>query len=248
LSVGLLAYLLSLTIVRPLGRLSAAAAQVAAGNLDADVPVVSRDELGYLSRVFNDMVAQIRQSRDELEELSITDGLTRLYNRSHMMQTLSSETARCLRNGETFAVLMIDIDYFKAYNDTYGHLAGDEVLERTGTILREATREMDYAARYGGEEFLILLPETDLPSSVAVAERIRERFSQERFSTEAETRISISVGVAEFPKHGNSPESIIASADAALYEAKRLGRDRIVQVSPIVAVPDESDGEGRATA
>ncbi|MCH7824526.1 MAG: diguanylate cyclase [Acidobacteria bacterium] len=239
LTVGLLAYLFSLIIVRPLGRLNAAAAEVASGNLNVEVPVVSHDELGYLTRIFNDMVTQIRQSRDKLEKLSITDGLTGLFNRSHMMETLKAEVARCKRGETSFAVLMLDIDNFKDYNDAFGHLAGDEVLNKMGVILRESSREMDYVARYGGEEFLVLLPDSTLDGCVEVAERIRERLGQERYSTGPETRVSISIGAAEFPRHGDSAEAIIKAADAALYEAKRAGRDRVVEASPDNVVPDD---------
>ncbi len=249
LTVGLLAYLFSLIIVRPLGRLDAAAAEVASGNLDVEVPVVSRDELGYLTRIFNDMVTQIRQSRDELEKLSITDGLTGLHNRSHMMDTLKAETARSKRNEASFAVLMLDIDHFKNYNDTFGHLAGDEVLNKMGVILRESSREMDYVARYGGEEFLVLLPDATAESSVEVAERIRERLSQETYSTGSENRVSISIGAAEYPRHGGTAEAIIEAADAALYEAKRAGRDRVVEASPTETAPaDELPLESAAGA
>ena len=244
LGVGLLAYLLSLTIVRPLSRLTSAAAEVASGNLAVDLPVVSHDELGYLTRVFNDMVTQIRQGREELEKLSITDSLTGLFNRHTMIETLTAEAARCHRNNATFTVLMLDIDHFKDYNDAFGHLAGDEVLTKMGVIVRQSIREMDYAARYGGEEFLIMLPETDLEGAREVAERIRERLAQESFAGDRKSGISLSIGAAEFPQHGLSPEEIIASADAALYEAKRAGRDRLVQAAPVInAASTELPGE-----
>jgi len=243
LGVGLLAYLLSLTIVRPLGRLTGAAEEVAAGELDVDVPVVSRDELGYLTRVFNDMVLQIRRARQELEKLSITDKLTGLFNRSNMIATLNTEAARCLRKNTVFTVLMLDVDHFKNFNDTYGHLAGDEVLAKVGLILSDSTRDMDYVARYGGEEFLIMLPETTLEMSHEVAERVRGRLALEIFG--GERGISLSIGAAEFPQHGDEPKAVIAAADEALYEAKRAGRDRIVHARVVVdATPVEvSSGE-----
>jgi diguanylate cyclase (GGDEF)-like protein len=120
---------------------------------------------------------------------------------------------------------MADVDHFKRYNDAFGHLAGDEVLMRVATILGEVTREVDCAARYGGEEFVVVLSETPLRGGVGVCERVRERLAAELFEGD---RITLSIGVAEFPVHGESAEALIASADAALYEAKAEGRDRVV--------------------
>jgi diguanylate cyclase (GGDEF)-like protein len=120
---------------------------------------------------------------------------------------------------------MADLDHFKRYNDTHGHLAGDDILARVAKVLRESTREVDHAARYGGEEFLVMMPETALSDGFQVAERIRARIEAE-FSNGRP--VTVSVGVAEFPTHGASPEDLIASADAALYAAKRTGRNRVV--------------------
>ncbi len=127
---------------------------------------------------------------------------------------------------------MIDIDHFKKLNDRFGHLAGDAVLMRMAAILADAIREVDYAARYGGEEFLLLLPETATEGAVKTAERIRVRLGKERFAGyDKKMKVTVSVGVAEFPKHGDTPESIIASADTALYQAKRRGRNRVVRTT-----------------
>jgi diguanylate cyclase (GGDEF)-like protein len=122
---------------------------------------------------------------------------------------------------------MIDIDHFKEYNDTQGHLAGDAVLARVAALFRESTRSIDYSARYGGEEFLILLPESDPDGAMRVAERIRVRVAAETFG-DGKRPVTVSVGVAGFPTQGDTPESVIAAADAALYEAKRQGRNRVV--------------------
>lgn len=225
LVVGLLAYLIGLVIVQPLHRLTAGAAKVAEGDLDVGLPEVSGGEVGYLTRVFNDMVLRLRESRQALERLSATDGLTGLSNRRHLMETISAEAGRAGRHGGRFSVMMVDLDHFKKYNDTLGHLAGDEVLSRLGTILRDVTRQEDCAGRYGGEEFLILLPNTRADEARVIAERLRERLSQTRFRGD---KVTLSAGVAEFPADGGTVESVIASADAALYRAKREGRDRVV--------------------
>lgn len=229
LAIGLIAYLLGLTIVRPLDRLTRGAGRVAAGDLEVDLPVSGRGEVSYLTEVFNDMVARLRQGRQELERLSVTDSLTGLHNRRHLMSTLVAETHRSQRHKRPFAVLMIDVDHFKQYNDTYGHLAGDEVLERVATVLREETRQEDYAARYGGEEFVVSLPETAPERSLEVAERIRRRMARERFelSRDDKAKITLSIGVAGFPEDGEAPEALLAAADAALYQAKQRGRNRV---------------------
>jgi len=227
--VGLLAWLLGIIIIRPLNRLTRGAAEVAAGDLAVDLPVVGSGEVGYLTHAFNDMVARLRESRATLERLSVTDGLTGLYNRRHLMERLRNETSRARRTGQPFAVVMLDIDDFKAYNDTYGHLGGDEVLTRVAAVLIASTRQVDCVARYGGEEFLLLLPDTGMASAVEVGERIREAVKAERF---AGGHVTVSLGVATFPEFGASPEGVIMSADVALYQAKSSGRDALVAASP----------------
>ena len=232
LSIGLIAYVLGIAIVRPLDRLTIGAAQVAGGDLEVDLPVVTRGELGSLTRVFNDMVARLRHGREELERLSVTDGLTGLYNRNHLMETITKEVARSDRQEEPFAAMMIDLDHFKKYNDTHGHLGGDEILVKMSAIFSDCIREVDYAARYGGEEFLILLPGTDLEGGVEVAERIRSRLADTKLDDKKKkVGITLSIGVAEFPRHGDTAQTIIAAADAALYQAKRRGRNRVARAT-----------------
>jgi diguanylate cyclase (GGDEF)-like protein len=241
--IGLAAYLLSLSLVRPLNRLTSGAGKVARGDLEVDVPVSSRSEVGYLTEVFNDMVARLRQGREELasinetlreknvelHEISITDSLTGLYNRKHLMETLDKEVSRSQRHSHSFSLLVIDIDHFKKYNDTYGHLAGDEALSRLASVFKESIRSSDYAARYGGEEFIIMLPEIGPEQGVEAAERIRHKVAEEIFNGDGESiKVTISVGVASYPENGEDAQSVIRNADAALYEAKELGRDRVV--------------------
>ena len=244
LGVGLIAYLLGLSIVRPLDSLTKGAAKVAEGNLKVDLPIVSRGEVGYMTEVFNNMVTRLRQGREELaainktlkeknrelEEIAVTDSLTGLYNRKHLIETLTHELARGQRYDHPVSVLMIDIDHFKRYNDTFGHLAGDRVLAKMASIFIESLRRIDYVARYGGEEFLVMLPETESQEALSAAERIRTRVAGETFTHHNEkVSITVSIGIAGFPENGRSLESIIASADAALYRAKRRGRNRVVQ-------------------
>jgi diguanylate cyclase (GGDEF)-like protein len=217
-----------MVIIRPLDRLTKGAAEVAGGDLAVDLPVLGGGEVADLTKVFNHMVARLRQGREELERLSVTDGLTGLFNRRYLIEHLASEVSRSRRNHHSFAVLMMDVDHFKTYNDTHGHLAGDEVLVRVSRILRESIRDVDFPTRYGGEEFLVLLPETSIERAVEVAERIRTRLASETF---AGGRITLSAGVASFPEFGETAEAVIMCADVALYEAKREGRDRVVRAT-----------------
>ena len=228
-AVGLFAYLLGLLITRPLGRLTGAAAKVAGGDLDVQLPVVGGGELKYVTEVFNDMVARLRESRTELERLSVTDDLTGLYNRRYLMDTLANELRRSRRLEHPCALLMADVDHFKEYNDTYGHLAGDDALLRIAAVLREATRDVDCAARYGGEEFVVLMPETKAAGAIEAAERIRTRLTADE---RVGGKLSVSIGVAQFPDDGDAPEALLARADAALYRAKREGRDRVLRAPP----------------
>ena len=223
--VGALAYLLSLLIVRPLNRLRQAAAKVAKGDLDVGLPVTTGGEVGYLTEVFNNMVARLREGRTELERLSVTDALTGLYNRLRMMEVLENEVRRSRRLHHHFSVVMADVDLFKRYNDEHGHPAGDVVLQRVAAIMREASRDVDFVARYGGEEFLIMMPETELEGATQFAERIRKKLGTERLPA---GHITLSLGVSAFPVHGDTPDQLIAEADAALYLSKRAGGDRVV--------------------
>ena len=242
--IGLCAYLLGLTIVRPLRRLTRGADQVAAGDLGVDLPVKTQSEVGYLTKVFNHMVERLRRSREELDsvnaelqeknrelhKLSITDELTGLYNRKHLMETLAAEVTRSKRNGHSFALLVIDIDHFKQVNDTYGHQKGDEVLNTLGGVLLETVRSCDYVARYGGEEFIVMLPEVGAAGGLEVAERLRKRVAQERINPKGD-RITVSIGMAMYAEHGDDPESLFQQADQALYKAKSAGRNQVAKAT-----------------
>jgi diguanylate cyclase (GGDEF)-like protein len=228
--VGLLAYALSLSLVRPLRRLTRGAGLVAEGDLSVTVPLGGRGgELDYLTEVFNDMVARLRDGRQELERLSTTDALTGLFNRRRGLELLEQEVARSERHDHAFAVMMIDVDHFKEYNDTYGHPAGDKVLADLGGFLKSSLREVDVVARYGGEEFLALLPQTRRDEAVSLAERLRHDVASQR-PGDPKRPVTLSIGVAEFPADGDTGDAVVTAADAALYHAKEAGRDRVVAV------------------
>jgi len=191
--------------------------------------VVAGGELGYVTEVFNDMVARLHESRTDLERLSVTDDLTRLYNRRYLMDALANEVQRSRRLDQPCALLMADVDHFKEYNDAYGHLAGDEALTRIARILRDTTRDVDCATRYGGEEFVVLMPETKAAGAIEMAQRIRTSLATDEL---VGGKLSVSIGVAQFPEDGDTPEALLARADAALYRAKREGRDRVLRAPP----------------
>ncbi len=224
--VGLLAYFFGLLITRPLDRLRQGAAGVAGGDLNVDLPVRGSGELRYVTEVFNNMVTRLREGRRELERLSITDDLTTLYNRRYLMDALANEVRRSRRLKHPFTLLMLDVDHFKEYNDSHGHLAGDAALAHIATILREVTRDVDCAARYGGEEFVVLLPETEAAGATETAQRIQGRLARHDV---VGRKLTLSVGVAQFPEDGDGAEELLASADAALYQAKREGRNRVLR-------------------
>jgi two-component system, cell cycle response regulator len=163
-------------------------------------------------------------SNRRLEELSRTDGLTGVANRRAFDAELTTRFEHARRYGRPLALLMIDIDHFKKVNDTFGHQAGDLVLERIARVLQRTTRQSDFVARFGGEEFVVLLPETPLLEGLRVAEKIRAAVAAE----DLPTHVTVSVGVATIEQPElDSPDALVAAADAALYRAKRSGRNRV---------------------
>ena len=226
LLVAAIGFGLLVNLTRPIEALIVGAKAAARGDLSREVPVSSDDQIGYLTRVFNRMIRTIRDSRTRLELLSSTDALTGLLNRRDLAGRFDAELSRAVRCEDTLSVLMIDIDRFKAFNDRRGHLAGDAVLHRLGDFLTRCLRSIDVAARYGGEEFLVLLPSTDKEGAADLAERLRRSFNrvQQRSGGPA---VTLSFGVAAFPADGATADELVCAADAALYEAKRGGRDRV---------------------
>lgn len=160
---------------------------------------------------------------------SITDEKTQLYNQRYLKYRFSQEIQRASRHGSKFALLVFDIDHFKKLNDTYGHLAGDQVLIGVAQTIKNFFRVTDIAARFGGEEFVVLCLDTNLDGVVDLANRIRERISNKDFpvGNGAPLRTSVSIGVAFFPQHGKDADALFKSADEALYKAKANGRNRV---------------------
>ena len=238
---GTLAYLIGHSVITPLRRLIGAAERIAGGDLAVELPAARDDEVGRLTRVFNQMTDSLRRSRTEIEaaslalqqqnqllaKLSVTDSLTGLYNRRKLDEFLTDQIARFRRHGHGFSVVMLDIDHFKPLNDRYGHLLGDEVLAQVATILMQSIRNVDFAARYGGEEFVIVLTETDLQAALDTAERIRATVADAAYgSTDQHIAVTVSAGVAEY-REDETADAVIARADRALYQAKDAGRNQV---------------------
>jgi len=164
---------------------------------------------------------------EEARRLSITDGLTGLWNYRYFRMAVDKEVERAARFGRPLAMLMLDLDHFKAVNDTFGHQRGDEVLAELAVRMRNQVRDVDTLARYGGEEFIAVLPETDEQGAALVAERIRAAVATTAFGAAGTQPISLtlSIGVAVFPSHGDDAAGLVRSADAALYDAKGSGRN-----------------------
>jgi len=165
-------------------------------------------------------------SYEEMQRQAISDGLTSIFNYRHFHETLQREVGRAGRYGETFCLLMMDLDHFKVVNDTIGHQAGDEVLRAVAGVLRACSRESDFLARYGGEEFAMILPRTYLEEAQSLAERIRAAV-EELVLDGADLHVTMSIGVAAYPESALDSDGVLGAADAALLRAKSRGRNRV---------------------
>lgn len=163
----------------------------------------------------------------EARRLAITDGLTGLYNTRYFYKTLDLEIARTNRYGNPFSLMLFDIDNFKLLNDTYGHQAGDEALQELASILKSSSRETDTVVRYGGEEFIIILPNTPEEETIFLANRIRNAVQETTFIVNSKERVNITLsgGIASYPKNASDAKSLLNAADAALYSAKAAGKN-----------------------
>lgn len=207
-------------------------------DLDAITNVVGRaiDKI-RLTVENNNLVEQLRRNTEELQDLNrsltdmaMRDGLTGLHNHRFFREALDGELGRSERHGHEFSVLFMDVDHFKQYNDTHGHLAGDEVLKTLADLLSHDRRSSTIAARYGGEEFVLLIPETGRAGAKHLAEAVRRRVEQQVFPgghTQPEGKVTLSIGVATYPEDGIDATSLIDAADKALYTAKASGRNRV---------------------
>jgi diguanylate cyclase (GGDEF)-like protein len=176
-----------------------------------------------------DLQKELLETNKRLELLSITDGLTKLHNHRHFQDELARAFEESQRYLRPLSLAMIDIDFFKKINDTYGHAAGDDVLKRAARLYRESVRSTDLVARYGGEEFAVMMPETTLQDGIAFAEKIRHLVESTPLETQAgPIQATISLGVASVPHSRiHSAKELIIAADKALYRAKKNGRNQV---------------------
>ena len=217
-------------VVRPIEELSVAADRIAAGDLTARAPVAGDHEIATLGAAFNRMA-------DELKARARTDDLTALPNFRAFRERIDAELDRADRYPERFGILVLDLDRFKKYNDTYGHLAGNEALRRVAQSIRETVRTVDFPARYGGEEFAVVVPQVDAPSLAAIAERLRANIEKLPAPPDG-AALTVSIGAALYPHDGADREALFRTADERLYEAKNAGRNRVVwgSAEPAAAV------------
>jgi len=175
--------------------------------------------------LFGAMLAHIKILSEQLSKIAYTDSLTHIYNRLHFAHFLDAEIDKVKRYGGTFSIIFFDLDHFKMVNDNFGHLVGDEVLEKVTSIVSTANRSADIFARYGGEEFIILTPETDISGALIHAERLRNDIENYKFKTVGQ--ITSSFGVTEFIVESDTVENLLDRVDKALYLAKDNGRNRV---------------------
>ncbi|MDH3514364.1 MAG: GGDEF domain-containing protein, partial [Gammaproteobacteria bacterium] len=198
-------------------------------NLSYRLPLDTHDEIGRLAGEFNAMAERLMQHQHKLEDLSARDGLTGLYNRRELERRLHEETQRARRYHRSLSVMMLDVDHFKVVNDNYGHQAGDEVLITVTDLIQLHVRPVDVVCRYGGEELAVILPETDAEGAHTVAERIRATVEESITTTPQGdmVRVTVSIGLATFPRDGDTAAGLVHSADSALYVAKQEGRNLV---------------------
>ena len=198
------------------------------------VSLTTRDEMQVFTQHELELVVllsahiSLALENNRLYEISVMDSLTNVYNRRYLEQRLGEEVAYSKRYAKPLTVCLLDIDFFKRLNDTYGHQAGDHVLKKVSALLSQALREYDIVARYGGEEFAVILPTTPKQKGASIAERLRASIADAEFTYKDKViKTSISVGVACFPDDGETSESLVAASDKALYTAKEHGRNQV---------------------
>lgn len=226
LVLAAVAFAAARSMLRPLNVLSDCAKRLRDGEVDVALPVVSADhEVGTLARSFREMVESLTRANEVLEQLAITDGLTKIHNHRYFQDQLANALRRADSAGMELALVLIDIDDFKALNDRFGHATGDRVLEGLAQVLNANVRECDVLARYGGEEFALLALETNVATAVALAEQVRLAVHEHAFETAdggEPIRVTVSIGVAGY--RGDRGR-FFADADRALYAAKHAGKD-----------------------
>lgn len=223
--------------IRPITELQKAAKIIGAGNLDHRITIKDGYEINELVKEFNVMAQKLGDRTEEMKlmnkrliGLSVTDDLTQVFNYRYFYARLNEEVHRSMRSRALFSLVLMDIDNFKKYNDTYGHRQGDMILAKLAGLLKATLRSTDILARYGGEEFAAILPSTEKENAVLMGERLRKAVEEAEFISLDGVplgRITVSVGVAAFLVDAKDGEELVKKADAACYVAKEKGKNRV---------------------
>src|SRR5437763_2282432 len=199
--------------------------------VNVEMARVTESEMFFLQALSDYAAIAIENARwvEKIQELTITDDCTGLYNARHLYKTLETEVYRSSRFGYEFSVLFIDLDHFKSVNDTHGHLIGSKLLAEIGYLIKAQLRLIDFAFRYGGDEFVIMLPQTSKDSALTVAKRLRDNLRTTPFCSEEGLNLTVkaSIGLATYPHDAKTPHDIIRQADEMMYLVKNTTRDNI---------------------
>jgi diguanylate cyclase (GGDEF)-like protein/PAS domain S-box-containing protein len=188
----------------------------------------SQNDLMIMNEILWTKIAEVEELKAALQEQAIRDGLTGLFNRRFLSETLDKEVARAVRDGTPIAIVILDVDHFKKFNDMYGHKCGDMVLKELAGFLITNSREADIVCRYGGEEFVVLMPNATPDDAFERAEFWRQGYTAKPFEFNGlQLHVSFSAGVAGYPEHGMDGEAILHAADHALYDSKNNGRNKV---------------------
>jgi diguanylate cyclase (GGDEF)-like protein len=211
---------------------------------NAEAKVATAAEVEILEMLATHAATAIESARlhEIIEERSHTDALTRLFNRRRLEEDLEAECKRCARYERPLSLVMLDVDHFKAFNDSHGHPQGDEALQGVADVMASCLRTTDTAYRYGGEEFCVLLRETIAQDGMLFAERVRQRIEQ-RFASRVSAGITASLGVAGFSLGTPTPRALLEAVDAAMYQSKHAGRNRVTLSATSPAIPKEPSGQ-----
>ena len=185
------------------------------------------------------------QDFERTYKLATTDGLTELYNHRYFQEQMIAQIDTSTRYNMNFSLILIDIDFFKKFNDKFGHQVGDDVLRQIAGILKKSVRAADIVARYGGEEMAIILPNTNLEDAITTANKICHAVADRPFRLIGgiESTVTISLGVSTYPMHGKIPQELIEAADKSLYNAKENGRNRVGQIQPSIENSPENNAQ-----
>lgn len=229
---------LAISIVGPIHDLLMGVREIEKGRLDVELPVLNATEIGRLTHAFNRMAHTIRGQRERLQHEAITDGLTGAYNQRHFGRRLEQEFERVKRTGEPLSLMMIDVDHFKAFNDTNGHELGNAMLRRISQTIRENIRHIDLLFRYGGDEFVVILPNADGGEARPIAERLIQAVRATAvpgLKLPGIGKVTLSIGGASYPQNALTKEDLVLRADQTLYEMKSAGRNGFQWCQAMVA-------------